>query len=77
MTWLRHTFPIPQLYALNNLTNVADPRVTAFHAAGSEEFVLRITHTALDDAGVYECQVAGQGERPALVRLIYMDVVRE
>ena len=78
VTWVRHTFPIPQLYALNNLTHIPDPRVTAFHDPGTEEFALRIRHSRLADSGYYECQVAGPtGERPALVRLIYLDVVRE
>ena len=74
VSWLRHLYPIPQLLALNNLTNSPDPRVTAFHTPGSEKYVLRIQHARLNDSGPYECQVAGNG-RISIFKLIYLDVV--
>ncbi|TRY62580.1 hypothetical protein TCAL_00473 [Tigriopus californicus] len=74
VTWLRHFNPIPQLLALNNLTNIKDQRIKAFHTPGTEEFVLRIRHTEINDTGRYECQVAGK-VTVSLFRMINLDVV--
>ena len=77
VSWLRDTFPIPMLLALNNLTNIADERFFAFHVPGTERFSLRLARARVGDSGFYECQVATrEGEAP-LFRLIYLDVVRE
>ena len=77
VSWLRDTFPIPMLLALNNLTNIADERFFAFHVPGTERFSLRLARTRVGDSGFYECQVATrEGEAP-LFRLIYLDVVSE
>ena len=76
VSWLRVLYPIPQVLALNNITNSPDPRITAFHTPGSELYTLRIRNTRVNDAGFYECQVAGRGYR-TLQRLIYVEVVGE
>ncbi len=74
MSWLRHLHPVPQLIALNNMSNSPDKRVEAIHTPGSQKFVLKLRTTRLEDSGVYECQVAGKGKIP-LFKLIVLDVV--
>ena len=77
VSWLRDTFPIPMLLALNNLTNIADERFAAFHVPGTERFSLRLDRARVGDSGFYECQVATREGEPSLFRLIYLDVVSE
>lgn len=77
VSWLRDTFPIPMLLALNNLTNIADERFAAFHVPGTERFSLRLARAHVGDSGFYECQVATREGEPSLFRLIYLDVVSE
>ena len=77
VSWLRDTFPIPMLLALNNLTNIADERFAAFHVPGTERFSLRLARARVDDSGFYECQVATRENEPSLFRLIYLEVVSE
>ena len=57
---------------LNNFTNVKDPRFSALHTPGTDEYVLRIRHSRLSDAGFYECQVAGP---VTIFKIIKLDVV--
>ena len=75
VSWLRDTFPIPMLLALNNLTNIPDERFAAFHVPGTERFSLRLDRARVGDSGFYECQVAMRESEPSLFRLIYLDVV--
>ena len=42
VSWLRHTSPIPQLMALNNMSNSLDSRVKAIVGEEWSEFVLMI-----------------------------------
>ena len=74
VSWLRHSYPIPQVLGLNNFTNVKDPRFSALHTPGAEEYVLRIRHTKMSDAGFYECQVAGA---ITIYKIIKLDIVGE
>ena len=55
VSWLRDTFPIPMLLALNNLTNIPDERFAAFHVPGTERFSLRLDRARVGDSGFYEC----------------------
>lgn len=59
VSWLRHSTPIPQLLAVNNITNTPDPRYKALVSGGWSEFLLVIKDARPRDTSQYECQVSG------------------
>jgi len=61
VSWLRNTTPIPQLLAVNNITNTLDPRYKALvsRVNSQTEFVLVISDVKPKDSGEYQCQVSG------------------
>ena len=58
VSWLRHSTPIPQLLAVNNMTNTLDPRYKALVSGGWSEFPLVIRDARPRDTSQYECQVS-------------------
>ena len=60
VSWLRHSQPIPQLLALNNLTNTPNPRYRGLVSSGWTEFVLRIRAVRPRDSGLFECQATNE-----------------
>ena len=60
VSWLRHSQPIPQLLALNNLTNTPNPRYRGLVSSGWTEFVLRIRAVRPRDSGLFECQATNR-----------------
>ncbi|CAB4056780.1 unnamed protein product [Lepeophtheirus salmonis] len=75
VSWLRHRTHIPDLLALNNLTNSLDTRITAIHSHGSEEYVLRIKNVEIRDSGKYECQVGGSSPSDTIYKFIFLEVL--
>ena len=71
---MKHTTPIPQLMALNNLSNSLDSRVKAMVGEEWSEFVLMIRDVRADDAGEYECQVSGRNHTTSS-KIIHLNVV--
>ena len=69
VSWLRHTTPIPQLMALNNLSNSRDSRIKAMVGEDWSEFVLMIRSVAVSDTGQYECQVSGRNHTTSSKRI--------
>ena len=69
VSWLRHTTPIPQLMALNNLSNSRDSRIKAMVGEDWSEFVLMIRSVAVADTGQYECQVSGRNHTTSSKRI--------
>jgi len=74
VSWLRHTSPIPQLMALNNLSNSLDDRVKAMAAEEWSEFVLMIRDVGVRDSGEYECQVSGPNHT-SISKLVTLTVI--
>ena len=74
VSWLRHSHPIPQLLALNNITNTRNPRYKAVVSGGWSEFVLLIKDVKPRDSGVYECQISGP-KHSSLNRIITLTVL--
>ncbi len=66
--------PIPHVLAVNTMTSTAYPRLASLRR--NDTFVLRMADAAVADSGVYECQVAGDGDAD-LYRLIYVNVIGE
>ena len=46
----------------------------AIHTPGTEEYVLRISRTHVNDSGLYECQVSGV---KAIFRIIRLEIIGE
>ena len=59
MSWLKHTDRIPNLLALNNVSNSLDTRLKAIVGEDWSEFVLMIKNVKDKDSGDYECQISG------------------
>ena len=76
VSWLRHSSPIPQLLAVNNITNTLDPRYKALVSGGWSEFTLVIRDVRPRDTSQYECQVSGP-RHSSLHRLINLTVIGE
>ena len=76
MSWLRHRSPIPQLMALNNLSNSLDSRIKAMVGEDWSEFVLMIRSVKVSDTGQYECQVSGRNHTTSS-KLINLNVIGE
>ena len=74
VSWLKHTTPIPQLMALNNLSNSLDSRVKAMVGEDWSEFVLMIRNVRPDDGGEYECQVSGRNHTTSS-KMILLNVI--
>ena len=74
VSWLRHTSPIPQLMALNNLSNSLDTRIKAMVGEDWSEFVLMIRSVKVSDTGQYECQVSGRNHTTSS-KLINLNVI--
>jgi len=74
VSWLRHSLPIPQLMALNNITNTLNPRYKAVVSGGWSEFVLVIKDVRPRDSGVYECQISGP-KHSSLNKIITLTVI--
>ena len=74
VSWLRHSTPIPQLLAVNNITNTLDPRYKALVSGGWSEFTLVIRDARPRDTSQYECQVSGP-RHSSLHRLITLTVI--
>jgi len=74
VSWLRHTNPIPQLMALNNLSNSLDTRVKAMVGEDWSEFVLLIRDVSPSDSGQYECQVSGPNHTTSS-KMIHLNVI--
>ena len=76
VSWLKHTERIPNLLALNNLSNSLDNRVKALVGEDWSEFVLMINHITLKDSGDYECQVSGPNHT-SISRRLKLRVIRK
>jgi len=74
VSWLRHSLPIPQLMALNNMTNTLNPRYKAVVSGGWSEFVLVIKDVRPRDSGIYECQISGP-KHSSLNKIITLTVI--
>ena len=74
VSWLKHTYRIPNLLALNNLSNSLDERVKAIVGEDWSEFVLMIKDVNTKDSGDYECQVSGQNHT-SISRTMNLNVV--
>lgn len=74
VSWLRHSIPIPQLMALNNITNTLNPRYKAIVSGGWSEFVLVIKDVRPRDSGIYECQISGP-KHSSLNKIITLTVI--
>jgi len=74
VSWLRHSSPIPQLMAVNNLSNSLDDRVKAMAAEEWSEFVLMIREVMVRDSGDYECQVSGP-KHTSISKLVSLTVI--
>ena len=74
MSWLKHTYRIPNLLALNNLSNSLDERVKAIVGEDWSEFVLMIKDVNTKDSGDYECQVSGPNHT-SISRTMKLNVV--
>jgi len=74
VSWLKHSLPIPQLLALNNLTNTLNPRYKAMVSGAWTEFVLVIKDVRPRDSGTYECQVSGP-RHSSINRIISLTVI--
>ena len=74
VSWLKHTTPIPQLMALNNLSNSLDSRVKAMVGEDWSEFVLMIRDVRPEDGGEYECQVSGRNHTTSS-KIILLNVI--
>jgi len=74
VSWLRHTSPIPQLMALNNMSNSLDSRVKAMVGEEWSEFVLMIRDASPGDSGDYECQVSGPNHTTSS-KMIHLNVI--
>ena len=76
VSWLRHSTPIPQLLAVNNITNTPDPRYKALVSGGWSEFLLVIKDARPRDTSQYECQVSGP-RHSSLHKFITLTVIGE
>ena len=76
VSWLRHTSPIPQLMALNNMSNSLDSRVKAMVGEDWSEFVLMVRDVNTKDSGEYECQVSGPNHT-SLSKIVTLHVIGE
>ena len=74
VSWLRHSSVIPDLLAVNNITNTLNPRYRSVVSGGWSEFLLIITDVRPRDAGVYECQVSGP-RHSSLNKMITLTVI--
>jgi len=74
VSWLRHTSPIPQLMALNNMSNSLDSRVKAMVGEDWSEFVLMVRDVSTRDSGQYECQVSGPNHT-SISKLVTLNVI--
>ena len=74
VSWLKHTYRIPNLLALNNLSNSLDERVKAIVGEDWSEFVLMIKDVNTKDSGDYECQVSGPNHT-SISRTMKLNVV--
>jgi len=74
VSWLRHTDPIPQLMALNNMSNSLDTRFKAMVGEEWSEFVLMIRDVSTKDSGQYECQVSGPNHT-SISKMVELNVI--
>ena len=74
VSWLKHTERIPNLLALNNISNSLDRRVKAIVGEDWSEFVLMIKNAKVEDSGDYECQISGP-DHTSISRVLHLNVV--
>eukprot|EP00090_Calanus_glacialis_P017638 TRINITY_DN27403_c0_g1_i1.p1 TRINITY_DN27403_c0_g1~~TRINITY_DN27403_c0_g1_i1.p1 ORF type:complete len:296 (-),score=42.95 TRINITY_DN27403_c0_g1_i1:209-1096(-) len=74
VSWLRHTSPIPQLMALNNMSNSLDTRFKAMVGEEWSEFVLMVRDVSTKDSGQYECQVSGPNHT-SISKMVTLNVI--
>jgi len=67
VSWLRHVDT--HLLTTGLYTYTQDRRLTAIHRENSEDWVLEIRDTSLDDQGIYECQVSTTPVRSHIIHL--------
>ena len=74
VSWLKHTERIPNLLALNNISNSLDRRLNAIVGEDWSEFVLMIENVKVKDIGDYECQISGTNHT-SISRVLNLNVV--